>query len=137
MKVGGEGDDRGWDGWMASPTWWTWVWVSSRSWWWTRQPGVLQSIGSHRVGHDWVTELINGFSLTNSKYIYFYLFFLPLKIVILCTFNLYWFLPVCHFFPLNHAYVSLFISYLLKFIPDTSLMLKIVRGCLKRAIATG
>ena len=37
LKLGGEGDDRGWDGWMASPTWWTWVWARSRSWWWTRR----------------------------------------------------------------------------------------------------
>ena len=57
LKAGGEGDDRGWDGWMASPTWWTWVWVSSRSWWWTGRPGMLQSMGSQKVGHDWVTEL--------------------------------------------------------------------------------
>ena len=48
--------DRGWDGWMASPR--TWVWVSSGSWWWTGKPGVLQSMGSQRVGHDWATELI-------------------------------------------------------------------------------
>ena len=51
------GDDRGWDGWMASPTRWTWVWVNSGSWWWTGRPGVLQSMGSQRVGHDWETEL--------------------------------------------------------------------------------
>ena len=51
------GDDRGWDGWMASPTQWTWVWVNPRSWWWTGRPGVLQSMGSQRVGHSWVTEL--------------------------------------------------------------------------------
>ena len=57
LRAGGEGDDRGWDGWMASPTQWTWVWISSRSWWWTGKPGVLQSMGSQRVGHDWVTEL--------------------------------------------------------------------------------
>ena len=57
LRAGGEGDDRGWDGWMASLTWWTWVWASSRSWWWTGKPGVLQSMGSQRVGHDWVTEL--------------------------------------------------------------------------------
>ena len=44
-KAGGSGDDRGWDGWMASPIQWTWVWVSSRSWWWTGKPGVLQSMG--------------------------------------------------------------------------------------------
>ena len=48
---------RGWDGWMASPTWWTWVYASSRSWWRTGKPGVLQSMGSQRVGHNWVTEL--------------------------------------------------------------------------------
>ena len=52
-----EGDDIGWDGWMASLMWWTWVWVGSGSWWWTGKPGVLQSMGLQRVGHDWVTEL--------------------------------------------------------------------------------
>ena len=50
-------DDRGWDGWMASPTRWTWVWVNSGSWWLTERPGVLRFMGSQRVGHDWVTEL--------------------------------------------------------------------------------
>ena len=49
--------DRGWDGWMASPTPWTWVLVSSGSWWWTGRPGMLHSMGSQRVGHDWATEL--------------------------------------------------------------------------------
>ena len=57
LGAGGEGDDRGWDGWMASPTRCTWVWVNSRSWWWTGRPGVLQFMGSQRVRHDWVTEL--------------------------------------------------------------------------------
>ena len=57
LKAGGDGDDRGWDGWMASQTWWTWVWASSGSWWWTGKPGVLNSMGSQRVRHDWVTEL--------------------------------------------------------------------------------
>ena len=57
LKVGGEWDDRGWDGWVASLTWWTWVWASSGSWWWTGKPGMLQSMGSQKVGHDWVTEL--------------------------------------------------------------------------------
>ena len=57
LKAGEEGNNRGLDGWMASPTWWTWVWVSSRSWSWTRTPGMLQSMGSQRVGHDWATEL--------------------------------------------------------------------------------
>ena len=53
----GEGDDRGWDGWMASLTQWTWVWVNSGSWWWTGRSGVLQFMGSQRVGHDWAAEL--------------------------------------------------------------------------------
>ena len=53
LKAGGEGDDRGWDGRMASLTQWTWIWASSRSWEWTRKPGVLQSTGSQRVGHNW------------------------------------------------------------------------------------
>ena len=57
LKAGGEGDDRGWDGWMASPTQWTCVWVDSESWWWTGRPGVLQFMGSQRVRHNWVTEL--------------------------------------------------------------------------------
>ena len=57
LKAGGERDDRGWDGWMASPTRWTWVWASSGSWWWTGKPGVLQSMRSQRAGHNWATEL--------------------------------------------------------------------------------
>ena len=58
LKAGREGDDRGWDGWMALLTQWAWVWINSRSWWWTGRPGVLQSMGSQRVGHDWAAELI-------------------------------------------------------------------------------
>ena len=57
LGAGGEWDDRGWDGWMASPTRWTWVWVNSGSWWWTGRPGVLWFMGSQRVRHDWATEL--------------------------------------------------------------------------------
>ena len=57
LKVGREGDDRGWDGRMASPTQWTWVRVNSGSWWWTGRPGVLRFMGSQRVRHDWATEL--------------------------------------------------------------------------------
>ena len=55
LKAGGERDDRKWDNWMASPTQWTWVWVNSRRWWRTRKPGVLQPMGSQRVGR-WATE---------------------------------------------------------------------------------
>ena len=57
LGAGGEGDNRGWDGWMASLTRWTWVWVYSGSWWWIWRPGVLGFMGSQRVRHDWVTEL--------------------------------------------------------------------------------
>ena len=57
LKAGGEGDDRGWDGWMASPTWWTWVWASSGSWWWTGKHDMLQSTESQRVGYNRATEL--------------------------------------------------------------------------------
>ena len=57
LKAGREGDNRGWDGWMASLTQWTWVWASSGSWWRTEKPGMLQSMGSQRIGHDWATEL--------------------------------------------------------------------------------
>ena len=53
----GEGDNRRWDSWMASPTQWTWVWVGSGSWWWAGRPGMLWFMGSQRVGHDWTTEL--------------------------------------------------------------------------------
>ena len=74
LKAREKGDDRGWDGWMASPTQWTWVWVNSRSWWWTERPGVLQSMGSQRVRHDWATEL--------TDWCYFYSF-LWIKLLII------------------------------------------------------
>ena len=57
LGAGGRGDDRGWDGWMASLTRWTWVWVNSRRWWWTGRPGVLRFMGSQRVRHNWATQL--------------------------------------------------------------------------------
>ena len=57
LRAGGEVDDRGWDGWMASPTQWTWVWVNSGSWWWAGRPSVLWFMGSQRIGHNWATEL--------------------------------------------------------------------------------
>ena len=57
LKARGEGDDRGWDGWMASWTLRTWVWVNSGSWWWTGRPGMLWFTGSQRAGHNWATEL--------------------------------------------------------------------------------
>ena len=57
LKAGGEGEDRGWDGWVASSTQWTWVWANSGSWWWTGKPGMLQSMGLQRVRHNW-TEFV-------------------------------------------------------------------------------
>ena len=57
LRAEGEVDDRGWDGGMASPTQWTWVWVDSGNWWWTGRPGMLQRTGSQRIRHDWATEL--------------------------------------------------------------------------------
>ena len=57
LGAGGEGDNRRWDGWMASLTQWTLVWVNSRSWWWTGRPGVQRFMGSQKVGHDWATGL--------------------------------------------------------------------------------
>ena len=58
LGAGGKGDDRGWDAWMASRTWWTWVGMNSGSWWWTGKPGMLRFMGSQRVWHDWETDLI-------------------------------------------------------------------------------
>ena len=71
LRAGGEGDNRGWDDWLASLTQWTWVWVDSGSWWWTGRPGLLWFMESQRVSHDWVTELnwinLNGVCLSFFK----------------------------------------------------------------------
>ena len=85
-----EGYNRGWDGWVASPTRWTWVWVDSRSWWWTGRPGVLWFMGSQRVGHDWATELT---AQCYSFLIFFLLAcpvveFLPVCLIILSSYRL-------------------------------------------------
>ena len=66
LEAGGEGDNRGWDGWMASLIWWTWVWVNTRSWWWTGRPGVLRFMGSQRVD---TTEWWNWTELNWTEYI--------------------------------------------------------------------
>ena len=73
-RAGGEEDDRGWDGWMASPAQWTMVWVDSRSWCWTERPGVLKFIGLQRVRYDWATEL--NWRWLCYLYIYFYFVFI-------------------------------------------------------------
>ena len=67
IEAGGKGDDRGWNDWMASQTQQTWVWLSSMSWWWTGRPGMLQSMGLQRVGHDWATELTELILLTDTR----------------------------------------------------------------------
>ena len=64
LKAGRQGDSRGWDGWMASLTRWTGVWANFGSWWWTSKPGVLQSMGSQKVGHNWANELKTFWPLT-------------------------------------------------------------------------
>ena len=83
LRVGREGNNKGWDGWMASLTQWTWVWVNSRSWWWTGRPGVLRFMGSQRVGHDWAAELkwtelnrTEHLILTTGGGKYYYLYFI-------------------------------------------------------------
>ena len=92
VKAGGEGDDKGWDGWMASPTWWTWVWASSRSWWWTGKAGVLQSMGSQRVGHNWVIRTSFSSKMTGL----FYLLTFKNNILLKSSFErTLWFWPLC------------------------------------------
>ena len=66
LKAGGEGDDREWNGWLASPTRWTWVWASSGGWWWTGKSGMPQSMESPRAVHNWATE-VNRYD--NGKYL--------------------------------------------------------------------
>ena len=71
LKAGGEGDDRGWDCWMASQTLWRWFWVNSRSWWWTKRPGVLHSVVSQGVGHNWVLcEWLNWTEVEEGTHVY-------------------------------------------------------------------
>ena len=68
LRAGGKGDNRGWDGWMASPIQWAWVWVNSVSWWWTGGPDRLQSMWLQRVGHDWATELRSRWEALYQRY---------------------------------------------------------------------
>ena len=104
LKAGGEGDDRGWDGWMASWIQRTWVWTSSWSWWWTGKPGVLQSMQSQRVRHEWAAELI--------------LLLIPSSVL---------FISVCLFFSSSMSLVSISASFtisqnLLKLVPIVSVI---------------
>ena len=80
LGAGGEGDNRGWDGWMASPTQWGWVWVNSRSLWWTGRPGMLRFMGFQRVRHDWATEL-NWIIFSGDFRVFLYLVSCHLQIV--------------------------------------------------------
>ena len=72
LRAGGEGDDRRLDGWRASPTQWTCVWVDCKSWWWTGRPGMLQFMGAQRVGHDWATELTDWYYIYSSIILHCY-----------------------------------------------------------------
>ena len=80
LKAGGKGNDRGWDGCMTSPIRWTWVWASSRSWWWTGKPSMLQSMGLQRVRCDWATEL----NWLNEFQIMLWIQRSPLRTTVLC-----------------------------------------------------
>ena len=86
LMAGWEGDDRGWNAWMASPTQWVWVSVNSGSWWWTGRPDVLQSIVSQRVGHDWVTEL-NCALLSRFSHVQLFEILLAIAHQTLCSWN--------------------------------------------------
>ena len=97
LRAGGEGD-RGWDGWMASLTQETWVWMDSRSWWWTGRPGMLRFMGSQRVGHDWATELNWNFYFW--YYIFFFLAWTWICFLIVSIFLLYF---INSFHVLNNA----------------------------------
>ena len=105
LMVGGDGDDRGWYGWMASLTQWTWVWVNSGSWWWTGRPGMLQSMGSQRVGHSWATEL---------NWPLYYNWDQTLSPLCLLAFCISSFL-ICHFMFFVHFSIRLVIFFLTDF----------------------
>ena len=94
LEARGKGDDSVWDGWMASPTQWTWIWVGSWNWWWRGKPGMLQSLASQRFGHDWATELNNKSSsgCTSHK-----------SCCLLISFNVFLFLNSFLWFP--HSYI--------------------------------
>ena len=104
LKVGGEGDDRGWDGWMASLTWWTWVWLNSGSWWWTGRPGVLQFMVSQE-------------SDTTEQLIWCDLICGP-SVIRLTSFLWLWFqcvcplMPSCNTYHLTWVYLTLGVGYL-------------------------
>ena len=99
LNVGGKGDDRGWDGWMASLTQRTWVWVNAGSWWWTGRPGVLQPMAC-RVGHDWATKL-NGIEKSCCSY------FTMLIELVIFLFN------VCLSYTYTQTHIQYFISWFL------------------------
>ena len=113
LKTGREGDDRGQDGWMASPTQWTWVWASSRRQWSTEKPGMLQSMGSQRVGHDWATEQ-QWFKTSVFSYFLFYpsaisvllILFSSIPQILLCCVTIFILFNILSYFLFNFFYNS-------------------------------
>ena len=104
LKAGGEGDDRGWDGWMASLTPCTWVLASSRSWWWTGKLSVLQSMGSQRVGHDWATEL-NRTRSQHKPYAFLTVYACPGRSLLCLLLYSYWSYTDEHEILISHSYL--------------------------------
>ena len=103
LEAGGEGDDRGWGGWMASPTRWMCVWVNSGRWWWTGRTGVLRLMGSQRVGYDWATEL--NWMIHNVEHIALCLLAIYMSSLVRCLFSL---LPIQF---LAKLFVFLFLNF--------------------------
>ena len=100
LKAGGEGDNRGWDGWMASLTQWTWVWASSRSWWWTGKPGMMQSMGSQSLPVGFSTPLTaERFMFSSQLYFSFYEFLIRVPCLLL-----YWNTFFSVFSPISSLY---------------------------------
>ena len=115
LGAGGEGDNRGWDGWMASPTRWPWVWVNSGSWWWTGRPGVLWFMRSQTVGYNWATEL-NWTDVYNKLPLECcFMITLDLHLFVLCLLSHYWAdtSPFFYLTTLFPVFVCLFLMILL------------------------
>ena len=109
LKAGGEGDDREWDDWMASLTWWTWVWASYRSWWWTRKPGVLQSMSQSRTQlSNWTITTVHLDTLPNQPLSNSVFFFKSISLHSFVWLYLYF---LIHFLLINIQLISRYFCY--------------------------